>query len=243
MRYANNVSSDDTSMKEMINKLARLKLAIVALALLAFFMFAGGVETRAQARNAPSQTPEAQTEIDARPGNAPLGLLRILNLTPEQRAQIGAIRRETEPQGRSLGARLRQARRALDEAIYSDAPDDGVIEDRVREVGAAQADVLRLRTLTELKIRRVLSPEQLNSFRQLQSQSRPRQQRMNQTWPQGNLPDDAPERLRNRRQQRRRERQRRQQQQQPMTGDPNTQTLSAPRERRRALLRDARPPR
>jgi Spy/CpxP family protein refolding chaperone len=228
-------------MEEISRELVRRRCAVIAPTLLALFMLAGGVETRAQGKDAPSQTPQAQTEVDERSGNAPLGLLRVLNLTPEQREQIGALRRETEPQGRSLGARLRLARRALDEAIYSDHPDDGVIEARVREVAAAQAAVLRLRTLTELKIRRVLSLEQLNSFRRLRSQSRPRQGRMNQTLPPGNLPEViSAERLRNRIQRRRQERQR--QQQQP-TPDPNAQTLSAPRERRRAPLGNAPPPR
>ena len=237
---SSDVSSDYESMREMIRELRPRKFAFAASVLLALFMFACGVETRAGVENAIVQTPEAQTEFDARPGNTPLGLLRILNLTPEQRMQIRALRRETEPQGRSLGMRLRQARRALDEAIYSDNPNDGVIEDHVREVSAAQAAITRLRTLTELKIRRVLSPEQLNAFRQLQSQSRTRQQRMNRTSPQDNSPA---ERLRNRIQRRRQERQRQQQQQQqPMTNDPNAQPLSAPRERRRAPWRNARPP-
>ncbi len=237
----NGASSDHESMKEIIKELIPRQFAFVVPALLALFMFAGGVETRAQVDNAPSQTPGAQPEIDTRRGNAPLELLRVLNLTLEQRAEIGAIRRETEPQGRLRGVRLRQARRALDEAIYSDNPDDGVIEERVREVSAAQAAVMRLRTLTELKIRRVLSPEQLNAFRQLQRQSRTRQ-RMNQTSPQGNFPEGAPERLRNR-MLRRRQEQQRQQQQQLMMGEPNAQPLSAPRQRRRAPLRNARPPR
>jgi Spy/CpxP family protein refolding chaperone len=197
--------------------------------MLALFIFAGGVETHAQAENAPAQTAEAQLGAGGRSRSAPLRLLHILNLTPEQHAQIRAIRRETEPQGRLLGVRLRQARRALDEAIYSNNPDDGVIEDRVREVGAAQVAVLRLRTMTELKIRRVLSIEQLNSFRQLQSQSRTRQLRRNQTSTQGHLPQNAPERLRDRIQRRREELRR---QQQPIiTDDPGVQPFSTPRER------------
>jgi len=237
-------------MKEIITRLTRRKVAVVAPVLLALFMFAGGgIETRAQVENTPPQTPAgAQSELDAQqqPGNAPLGLLRVLNLTPEQRAQIGAIRRETEPQGRLLAMRLRQARRALDEAMYSEKPSDGVIEDRVREVGEAQAAVVRLRTLTELKIRRVLSPEQLNAFRRLQRQSRTRQRR-NQTSPQGNLPEEGTpaERRRDRRQRRRQERQRQQQDEQPpLTGEPGAQpSSSAPPERRRAPLRATRPPR
>jgi Spy/CpxP family protein refolding chaperone len=155
-------------MKERTHNFNPRKLAV--LASLALLLAAGGVApARAQDGDAPALTPEA------RRGGGGGGLLRALNLTPEQRAQIKAIRRETEPQGRSLGMRLQQARRALDEAIYADNPDERVIEERVREVGAAQAAVMRLRTFTELKIRRVLSPEQLDAFRRLQRRPRRRQ--------------------------------------------------------------------
>jgi Spy/CpxP family protein refolding chaperone len=157
-------------MKESIKNFSPGKFAVLAPALLALLMAAGSVvSVRAQDGDAPVLTPEA------RRGGGAAGLFRALNLTPEQRVQIKAIRRETEPQGRSLGMRLQQARRALDEAIYADSPDEKVVEGRVREVGAAQAAVMRLRALTELKIRRVLSPEQLDAFRQLQRRPRGRQ--------------------------------------------------------------------
>jgi Spy/CpxP family protein refolding chaperone len=85
--------------------------------------------------------------------------------------------------------RLQQARRALDEAIYADNPDERVIEERVREVGAAQAAVVRLRTFTELKIRRILSAEQLDAFRRLQRRPRRRQR---QEPPAFDAPDAPP---------------------------------------------------
>jgi Spy/CpxP family protein refolding chaperone len=186
-----------SGMKERSNNFNPRKLAV--LALLALLLAAGSVATaRAQDGDAPALTPEAR-----RGGG---GLLRALNLTPEQRAQIKAIRRETEPQGRLLGMRLQQARRALDEAIYADNPDERVIEERVRELGAAQAAVVRLRTFTELKIRRVLSAEQLDAFRRLQRRPRRRQQRMEQNSPQGDFPGSvnaAPAPLGNARQRRR----------------------------------------
>jgi Spy/CpxP family protein refolding chaperone len=191
-------------MKESIDNFNSRKFVLNALALLALLLSAGVASVRAQdTADAPASSPEAR-----RGGGG--GLLRALNLTPEQRAQIKAIRRETEPQGRLLGMRLMQARRALDEAIYADNPDDRVIEERVREVGAAQSAVLRMRALTELKIRRVLSTEQLNTFRQLQRRQRMRQQRqrMNQNPPQGDFDGDAPEPLRNRRQRRQQREQR-----------------------------------
>lgn len=173
-------------MKEFKHKLSPRKFALIARAMLALFLSASVVAVaRAQDGTAPDATPRAQREAGARRRNANgANLLRVLNLTPEQRAQINAIRRETEPQARLLGARLREARRALDEAIYAADPDEAIIEERVRGLGAAQTAVVRLRSLTELRIRRVLSPEQLDAFRRLQRQAqrqtRTRRRRLNQ---------------------------------------------------------------
>lgn len=226
-------------MRVLIKKLSLPHFAVVAPAVLALCLSAGADVARAQVGNAPAESSGAQGELDAaRRGANAAGLLRVLNLTPEQRAQIGAIRRETEPQGRLLGARLRQARRALDEAIYAPTPDEGVIEERVRELGAAQSAVVRLRSLTELRIRRVLSPEQLDAFRRLQRQTRTRrQQRLNQRQPQpqDDLPGDAPARFRDRMQRRRLEQQ---QQQQRLSNEPNPPPVS--RERRPAPPAPAR---
>ncbi|HEV2800354.1 MAG TPA: Spy/CpxP family protein refolding chaperone [Pyrinomonadaceae bacterium] len=164
-----------SSRRKFERSIRRRKFAFAAPALLALFLTLGGANARAQsAANAPAEdvSPQVRRELEARRRGAnAAGLLRILNLSPQQRAQIAAIRRETEPQGRLLGARLRQARRALDEAIYAPQADESVVEERAREVSAAQAAVVRLRSLTELRIRRVLSPEQLDAFRRLQRET------------------------------------------------------------------------
>lgn len=224
-------------MKEVIKKLRQRKFAFVAPVLLALFLPCGVAVARARDEDAPAATQEVQGELDARRRGAnAAGMLRVLNLTPEQRAQISEIRRETEPQGRLLGARLRAARRALDEAIYAASPDEGIIEERLRELGEAQAAVVRLRSLTELRIRRVLTPEQLDAFRRLQSQTRRgRTNRLPQQ--QGDAPDDAPARFGNRMRRRRAEERR---QQQRLPNEQNAPS-SVPRERRPAPSRDARP--
>lgn len=214
-------------MREFIKKLRARKFEFVRPSLLALFLSMGVGGVCAQDEDAASGTPQVQRELEARRRGAnAAGLLRVLNLTPEQRVSINAIRRETEPQGRLLGARLRQARRALDEAIYAANADEGVIEDRVREVGLAQTALVRLRSLTELRIRRVLSPAQLDAFRRLQRQTRPR--RMNRLpQQQGDLHgDDPPARFRNRRQRRQERRQR--QQQQRLPNEQNAPPASRP---------------
>ena len=201
------------------------KAAFVAHALLALSLSAG-VATHARAQDERAQDERvagasagAQREPEARRrGGNRGGLLRILNLTPEQRARIGAIRLETEPQGRLLGARVHEARRALDEAIYAAAPDEAVIEERVRELGAAQTAFVRLRSLTELRIRRVLSPVQLDAFRRLQRETRTRRQPMNQlSTPQGDTPARFRDRIERRREERRQRRLRNEQNAAPAT--------------------------
>ncbi|MEJ7578124.1 MAG: Spy/CpxP family protein refolding chaperone [Pyrinomonadaceae bacterium] len=119
---------------------------------------------------APGQ--ESQESAAAAParGNAPL--LRLLNLTPDQLAQIRRIRQENQGELRLSLQRLRQAQRALDEAIYSETADESVIEERARQLSEAQAAHTRLRALTELRVRRVLNAQQLNVFRNLQMQRR-----------------------------------------------------------------------
>lgn len=99
-------------------------------------------------------------------------LRTLLNLTPEQVRQIRAVRRENRPEWQAARQRLREARLALDQAIYSDDASDAVVEQRAREVAEAQAAEVRLRALTELGIRRVLTPEQLNTFRAVREQRR-----------------------------------------------------------------------
>jgi Spy/CpxP family protein refolding chaperone len=133
-------------------------------------------KARAQSgqQDAPPQT--EQQEGARQPGRgAGNNLMRRLSLTPEQRERLREIREQSEPQARDLTRRVRLARRALDEAIYADAVDEAVVEQRARALSEAQAAALRLRAATELKVRRVLTPAQLQTFRELRRQAQRRQ--------------------------------------------------------------------
>src|SRR2546421_8108910 len=133
---------------------------------------------RAQTAAATTQQPSQQQEGAAQSNpNDPVSLLGQLNLSQEQIGQMRAIQGESVPQARELTRRLNQARRALDEAIYSDAVDESLIEQRARDVADAQAALVRLRAQTELRVRRVLTPEQLQRFRDLRQEAR-REQRI-----------------------------------------------------------------
>lgn len=117
-----------------------------------------------------AQTPDEATQTDAAQGNQDANWATILNLTPDQIARIRAIRQQNRLDWQAAKQRVNQAQRALDQAIYSDDASDEVIEQRARDVAEAQAAEVRMRARTELSIRRVLTPQQLNTFRTIRQE-------------------------------------------------------------------------
>ena len=86
--------------------------------------------------------------------------VRHLNLTPEQREQIRTIREQNRTERAAVNQHVRDTNKALEEALDSDAPDQSLIEQRIQEVSVAQAAAMRIRIMTEVKIRQVLTAEQ-----------------------------------------------------------------------------------
>jgi Spy/CpxP family protein refolding chaperone len=120
----------------------------------------------------PAPGPEAMRPGDGDP-------IRQLNLTPEQREQIRAIREHNQNERAVTMQKLREANRALEQALNAENPDEAVVEQRLKDVAEAQASQNRLRVLTEIRIRRVLTAEQRVLLRSLQQQAREnRRQRM-----------------------------------------------------------------
>ncbi|HUQ33736.1 MAG TPA: Spy/CpxP family protein refolding chaperone [Pyrinomonadaceae bacterium] len=117
-----------------------------------------------------AQTPDGAEPGDAAQGNQDANWVTALGLTPEQVARIRAIRMQNRAEWQAAKQRVNQAQRALDQAIYSDEVSEAVIEQRSREVAEAQAAEVRLRAMTELGIRRVLTLQQLNTFRTIREQ-------------------------------------------------------------------------
>lgn len=135
------------------------------LALIALLGFLGAAAS-GQTVQQQQATPEAQQ------GSAGGDPIRQLNLSPEQREQIRSIREHNKEERAAIAARVGETNRALEEALNSDNPDDAIIEQRVRDVATAQAAAMRMRILTEVRIRRVLTVEQRNILKALQQQAR-----------------------------------------------------------------------
>lgn len=127
----------------------------------------------------------AQRGNPVRRENQARALVRRLNLTQPQIRRLRDIRRASVGERQALTMRLREAQRALDDAVFSDAADESSIENHVRRVAGLQADLTRLRALTELRVRRLLTTEQLENLRALREQTRRSREQ--------NMPDADPE--------------------------------------------------
>jgi Spy/CpxP family protein refolding chaperone len=180
-------ASGNKEVKSMSSdKIVHIIKTLCALASFASLLLCSFVLTaRAQEVNRQPAPQQQQQESDAQESTPAQttekragGLLASLNLSPEQREQIRAIREQTERESKPLLMRLRQARRALDAAIYSDDAQESVIEARLGEFTSAQAGVARLRAFTELRVRRVLTPEQFDTLRELRRQALLQQREM-----------------------------------------------------------------
>ena len=119
---------------------------------------------RAQSTTGNSQQQQPETQQNTPPQDP----VAQLNLSPEQRLKIRAIREQNKGERAAINRRVRDAQVALDEALDSDNPSEEMIERRARELGEAQAAAIRMRAITEIRIRRVLTLEQLATLRQLQ---------------------------------------------------------------------------
>jgi periplasmic protein CpxP/Spy len=143
--------------------------------------------------NAPTPTPPPEQQ---RAGDGPMQLLPQLNLTDEQRTQLLAIAQQHNQELAAAQLRLRMARRALNQAIYAENPDQNLVAERTRAVAAAQAAIIQLNAQTELQVRQVLTPEQLRTFRRLRQQQR--LERLRQRQLEGNNPRTGPNQSNNR---------------------------------------------
>lgn len=124
-----------------------------------------------------AQTPPAAPAADVKPTPAAndqpdnkINFLAQLGLSREQIQQIRRLNQERRPLMVAAQMRLRAANRALDEAIYSDTMSDADVDARTKELQDAQAEVVRIRSMSEFSIRKILTPEQLARFRELRAQ-------------------------------------------------------------------------
>ena len=142
-------------------------LALVAV--LVFLVATSSIRGQSARQQSASSLPQQQPASPG-PEQRPFGAdpIRELNLNPEQ---IRTIRQQNQTERAAINQRVRETNLALEAVLDSDNPDDAVVEQRMRELAAAQAAAMRMRILTEVRIRRVLTLEQRNLLRALRQQA------------------------------------------------------------------------
>ena len=106
------------------------------------------------------------------PAPPPVDPIQQLNLTPEQRQKIRLLTQETRDERQETNRRFREANAALDQALEADPVNENLVEQRINELAAAQSAQMRMRVHMELRVRRLLYPEQLATLKRLRLQVR-----------------------------------------------------------------------
>jgi Spy/CpxP family protein refolding chaperone len=153
---------DGYIMKNAPNALAKMMLLTMLVMIATVSLCA---QTPQQTESQP-QTPSAQSQQTTQADQ----MLGPLNLTQDQIQRIRMINAELRDERQAANFRLRTTQRALSEAIQSSTPDEVLIAQRSKEVADAQANTIRLRSLTEARILQVLTPEQRQKLRILRQQ-------------------------------------------------------------------------
>ncbi len=136
----------------------------IAFVLLGTSVAAFAQTTQIQNQTDPSQAQNAQAQNQ---GNE----LRLLGLTPDQIQKIRAINLDLKDERQAANMKLREAQRALADVVESPTPDEALIAQRSREVAEAQANTIRLRSLTEARILQVLTLEQRIRLREMRQRN------------------------------------------------------------------------
>lgn len=121
------------------------------------------------AQETPDDGRHREHPISERPQDPRFNLLKQLGLSREQIQRVRRMNAARRPLIRAAQMRFREANRLLDTAIYADEVNEEDVRARLRDVQLAQADLIRLRSMDELAVRRLLTAEQLVRFRELRS--------------------------------------------------------------------------
>ena len=170
-----------------MNRATKIRSGRILL-LLILLLATAGVQVRAQATTPQNSVEPVQSKMPAQPNQASqLPDFAELNLSSDQIQKIRAINAEVKDQRQAAGMKLRQAQRALAEAVESPTANESLIEQRSHELADAQATTIRLRSLTEARILQVMTPEQRIRLREMRQRNQALRREANQQQLPGNV--------------------------------------------------------
>jgi Spy/CpxP family protein refolding chaperone len=163
-----------------IMKHQRIKSPHLLLATL--LVLAGAFVANAQTTTPPG---EPQEKAAAQPTPAP-NLQQELNLTPDQIQKWRELNRELRPQEIDGQIKVRQARRALTEAMESPTPNEELIKQRAKDLADAQSAMTQLQALRQARVLQILTPEQRIKLKEIREHAREQAQELKRQQQMGN---------------------------------------------------------
>jgi protein CpxP len=109
---------------------------------------------------------------------SPLAMLRQLDLTEEQRAQVKQVMDSHRAERQAIGEKLRAAHRAQQDAVTATQFDEQAVRTRAAELATLTADAAVLRAKLHSEVFAVLTPEQQAKAAELKAQRQARAQQM-----------------------------------------------------------------
>ena len=110
------------------------------------------------------------------PGGGAMGILRGLDLTDDQRAQVRQVMEGHRDELRAISERVMAAHRAQDDAITAAQFDEQAVRAKSAELAAVEADAAVLRAKLHSEVFAVLTPEQQAKAAELKAQREARMQ-------------------------------------------------------------------
>ncbi|HKV40005.1 MAG TPA: periplasmic heavy metal sensor [Blastocatellia bacterium] len=103
-------------------------------------------------------------------------IARDIGVTPEQDQRFRMINQTHDDEIVATGRRVRQANQALDRAMMSEQYNESEVEKRIDEFADARREQARLNARLRFEVRKVLTPEQIRKFNEIQRERRRQQQ-------------------------------------------------------------------
>ena len=134
-----------------------LKKPLTYLSIVALF---AGAFTVTSAIADPGQGPRHHKEHAKKPHNPGMQMLKKLDLSEEQRAQVKQIMEDSKEEHKALSASLREYKKAMGELVNSADYSEQAVRSLHAQYQSVFADQAVLRASTEYKINALLTPEQ-----------------------------------------------------------------------------------
>ncbi len=116
-------------------------------------------------------------------GPGAFGILRQLNLTPDQQQKLHTIFQQNGPQMRQLMQQMRQQRQQLNSLTHQTPFNDGQAQTLAKQLGQTFTQLSLLRARLQSQLWATLTPDQQAKWTQIEQQMRQRRQQWMQNHP------------------------------------------------------------